>query len=271
MKRFLFRAAVLALAGTAVSCEGTGDVATDVPFRLEVNNIGYASADCRVLPSDPQMNYIAMMRPAETVDSFASDEDLVAGDYEYFKTVAASWGLPVEEYVSKMNYHQGEHSFSPSGLAPGTKYCLYAYGLELGDGVYRNLTEVVREYFTTLIPDTPSEGFGIEAEADGNSILMVVTPADNDVLYYMDVVRAEDLASFGGSVEEKIEAFAKEYIQGYLMLGLSIEQVGKRGVRSYHFKYLFPNALYYAYAYELDDDGGAKSGVHYVEVTTGMN
>lgn len=271
MKRLLFRAALLALAGTTLSCEGTGDVSTDAPFRLEVGNIGYASAECRVIPSDPQMNYIAMVRPAEVVDSFAGDEDLVAGDYEYFKAAAASWGLSVEDYVSKMNFHKGEHSFTPTGLVPDTEYCLYAYGLELGDGVYSSLTTVERKYFTTLVPDKPSDGFGIEAEADGNSILMVVTPPDDGTLYYMDVVRAEDLASYGGSVEENIEAFAKEYIQGYLVLGLSIEQVGKKGIQSYHYKNLFPNALYYAYAFELADDGGAKSDVYYVEVMTGIN
>lgn len=240
-------------------------------FSLSVDNIGVASAECHVVPEDDGMTYIAMVKPREDVDAFKDDESLIEGDYAYFQSVAEMFSISVEELLPMKYFKKGTYDFKPSGLEPESEYCLYVYGAEVTGNGMEATTGVYREYFETAKPEAPAEGFKIEVEINGAKVLMVVTPADNDVLYYRDMVRVDQLDAFTGSLEEKIEAFAKDYISGYLMMGISIDKIGKKGPQSYQFNNLWEETLYYAFAYELNDDGSAAGKVYYIEVQTGTN
>lgn len=240
-------------------------------FVLSVDNIGVASAECHVVPEDDGMTYIAMVKPREDVDAFKDDESLIEGDYAYFQSVAEMFSITVEELLPMKYFKKGVYDFEPSGLEPESEYCLYVYGAEVTGNGMEATTGVYREYFETAKPEAPAEGFKIDVEINGAKVLMVVTPADNDVLYYRDMVRVDQLEAYSGSLEEKIEAFAKEYIEGYLIMGISIDKIGKKGPQSYQFNNLWEETLYYAFAYELNDDGSAAGKVYYIEVQTGIN
>lgn len=250
--------------------ENPGTGAMD-EFSLSVDDISVASAECHVVPKDGNMTYIAMVKPRDEVDAFVDDESLTENDFAYFQSVAEMFAMTVEELLPARYFRQGSYDFKPTGLEPESEYCLYVYGAEIDGTGMTVTTGVYREYFTTEKPEAPAEGFKIDIELNGAKVLMVVTPADNDVLYYRDMVRDDQLEAYPGSLEEKIEAFAKEYIEGYLIMGISIDKIGKKGPQSYQFNNLWEETLYYAFAYELNDDGSAAGKVYYEEVMTGTN
>lgn len=265
----MFFAVMALLCLTVVSCtkpsQGEG---TD--FTITVSGIDLAGAECQVVPSDESMEYVVFLKPKDQVDAMGDDAGIIEADLKYFQQLADSFGTGVAELVSSRYFKKGTYTFSPSGLDPDTEYCIYAYGARFQQQLFEATTPVCKEYFTTLKPQAPSEGYAISVEVDRNNVLMVVTPYDDNVLYYRDMVRQDLLEVYpDGTLEDKIEAFAAEYIKGYLLLGIDIEKIGKRGPTSYLFNYLSEESLYYAFAYTLNPDGTAASKIDYVEVKTG--
>lgn len=108
-------------------------------------------------------------------------------------------------------------------------------------------------------PGTKDVTFNIEvSDITQNSATVKVTPSNNDVLYYFDLVKANYFAEYASDAEfvkdyfynywdEMIEYYNKNgYTMSYDSIGFS------KGVDSYHFSQLQPDTVYYAIAFQVD-------------------
>lgn len=253
------------------------NAAEDVPpvedaFTITVDNEAYATADCNVVPKDPEMPFISMVVKKSIVEKYLDDQEAwFEEDMLIFSQQATMYGLAFQDYVENYKLNYGTLDYRASGLTPSTEYWCYAYGMEFDDnGDPVMLTAMVLEGFTTETPDSDPDEFILEVSAVGsNGIQLLVIPYSDDVLYYYDNIREESLVEYTGTMEERLEQYSCDYIQPWINSGMyTIEDFGWYGSQAKTFWNILPGKTYYAFAYILESDGSAKDGkVWYQEYT----
>lgn len=152
-----------------------------------------------VTPPDDTVTYVSMAVDRETWDSFASYEEYMQYDVEFFKENAAKRELSYEEYLKKYVLKRGtQKDISVDGLSPDTDYIVYAYGM---DTTGRILTGMYYAEASTLPVGQTDVTFELSVEVEFPYATVSVVPSDNEVRYLIDLYNGT------GTPEEITEAY----------------------------------------------------------------
>lgn len=231
-------------------------------FVVTVGNETYSTADCSIRPEDKEMTFITMVVKKSIMEIFEGDDEAwFQDDMRIFESEAGMYGMSLQDYLEGYKLHKGDLDYRASGLTPSTEYWCYVYGMEFDEsGSPVMLTSIVKQGFTTTTPSSNPEDFTIQVSAIGETgIELLVIPYSDEVLYYYDNIPAESLDKYSGTMEEKLDQYGYDYINP--LLGMwGIEDFGWYGSQAKNFWNINPTKDYYAFAYILDSDGGAKDG-----------
>lgn len=231
-------------------------------ITIDEKSVTFATAGCTVVPNDKDMTFISMVVKKSIVEKFeGNDEAWFEDDMLIFESQASMYGISLKDYVENYKLQKGELNYTASGLTPSTEYWCYAYGMEFDEsGNPVMLTSITKKEFTTATPSADPDQFTLEVSAIGETgIQLLVVPYSDDVLYYYDNIPGDNLDKYSGTMEEKLAQYGYDYI--HPLLGMwGIEDFGWYGSQAKSFWNIHPTKTYYAFAYILNDDGGAKDG-----------
>ncbi|MBR5133428.1 MAG: hypothetical protein IKV29_04905 [Alistipes sp.] len=151
-------------------------------FNVELGEITYSSVAYTVTPSDLEAEYLCLLYDAETVEEFTQDKYLVATLYQELEAEARSMGMTLAEFLPTYT-DKGILEDKFVGLASEADYYLIVFGVDPANG-YEACTEVNKTKFTTEAFEKLDVTFEIKTTVDGNSAEYVVTPSDNETIWY---------------------------------------------------------------------------------------
>ena len=152
------------------------------PFAVEITEITYSSVSYTVTPSDLEAEYLCLLYDAETVEEFTQDKYLVATLYQELEAEARTMGMTLAEFLPTYT-DKGILEDKFVGLASESDYYLIVFGVDPAKG-YEACTEVNKTKFTTEAFEKLNVTFDIETTVDGNTAEYVVTPSDNETIWY---------------------------------------------------------------------------------------
>ena len=151
-------------------------------FEVTLNEVTYSSVDYTVTPSDLEAEYLCLLYDAESVEEFTQDKYLVATLYQELEAEARSMGMTLAEFLPTYT-DKGILEDQFVGLASEADYYLIVFGVDPANN-YEACTEVNKTKFTTEAFEKLNVTFDIQTTVDGNSAEYVVTPSDNEVIWY---------------------------------------------------------------------------------------
>ena len=152
------------------------------PFKVELTEVTYSSVSYTVTPSDLEAEYLCMLYDAETVEEFTQDKYLVATLYQELEAEARSYGMTLAEFLPTYT-EKGILEDEFVGLASEAEYYLIVFGVDPAKN-YEACTELTKVKFTTEAFEKLNVTFEIETNVDGNTAEYVVTPSDNETIWY---------------------------------------------------------------------------------------
>ena len=151
-------------------------------FEVTLNEVTYSSVDYTVTPSDLEAEYLCLLYDAESVEEFTQDKYLVATLYQELEAEARSMGMTLAEFLPTYT-DKGILNDEFVGLASEADYYLIVFGVDPAKN-YEACTEVNKTKFTTEAFEKLDVTFDIQTTVDGNTAEYVVTPSDNEVIWY---------------------------------------------------------------------------------------
>ena len=151
-------------------------------FEVELGEVTYSSVDYTVTPSDLEAEYLCLLYDAESVEEFTQDKYLVATLYQELEAEARSMGMTLAEFLPTYT-DKGILEDQFVGLASEADYYLIVFGVDPANN-YEACTEINKTKFTTEAFEKLNVTFDIQTTVDGNTAEYVVTPSDNEVIWY---------------------------------------------------------------------------------------
>ena len=151
-------------------------------FKVTLNEVTYSSVDYTVTPSDLEAEYLCLLYDAESVEEFTQDKYLVATLYQELEAEARSMGMTLAEFLPTYT-DKGILEDQFVGLASEADYYLIVFGVDPANN-YEACTEINKTKFTTEAFEKLNVTFDIQTTVDGNTAEYVVTPSDNEVIWY---------------------------------------------------------------------------------------
>ena len=188
-------------------------------FAVEITEVTYSSVSYTVTPSDLEAEYLCLLYDAETVEEFTQDKYLVATLYQELEAEARTMGMTLAEFLPTYT-DKGILEDQFVGLAPESDYYLIVFGVDPAKN-YEACTEVNKTKFTTVAFEKLDVTFDIQTTVDGNSAEYVVTPSDNETIWYFytiptgtfDYYQSPD--AYGMSLEQFYLYCLQMQIDGY--------------------------------------------------------
>lgn len=169
-------------------------------FKVEISNIGARSIDYSVTPSNDEDEYSIVIVPKSEIESYTDVDELV----EYL-------------YASKgwLNVYSGT-TVASAELVGDTEYAFLVFGIR----DYAATTALTKEEFTTLKPGDPTKlTFTLsmeQGEIQGFEVNFRITPSDNTIDYFYELVNADATA-------EQVLKYEEETIERFATYGLDRE------------------------------------------------
>ena len=188
-------------------------------FEVTLNEITYSSVAYTITPSDLEAEYLCLLYDAESVEEFTQDKYLVATLYQELEAEARAMGMTLAEFLPTYT-DKGILEDQFVGLAPESDYYLIVFGVDPANN-YEACTEVNKTKFTTEAFEKLDVTFEIETTVDGNSAEYVVTPSDDETIWYFytiptatfDYYQSPD--AYGMSLEQFYLYCLQMQIDGY--------------------------------------------------------
>ena len=188
-------------------------------FNVELTEVTYSSVAYTVTPSDLEAEYLCLLYDAESVEEFTQDKYLVATLYQELEAEARSMGMTLAEFLPTYT-DKGILEDQFVGLASEADYYLIVFGVDPANG-YEACTEVNKTKFTTEAFEKLNVTFDIQTTVDGNTAEYVVTPSDNETIWYFytiptgtfDYYQSPD--AYGMSLEQFYLYCLQMQIDGY--------------------------------------------------------
>ena len=192
---------------------------TGLTFNVEISEVTYSSVSYTVTPSDLEAEYLCMLYDAETVEEFTQDKYLVATLYQELEAEARSMGMTLAEFLPSYT-DNGILEDQFVGLASEADYYLIVFGVDPANN-YEACTELTKVKFTTEAFEKLNVTFEIETTVDGNSAEYVVTPSDNETIWYFYTIPTDTFDyyqspdAYGMSLEQFYLYCLQMQIDGY--------------------------------------------------------
>ena len=235
---------------------GTGSIA--ISFR----NLTSSSVTVDFAPDDKTETYYFALIEKEAYLSYESDDQLIRAAVAYIQSLAEQNGRDVQELLAE-ELLKGNISWPFSGLTPQTDYIAYAFGLTAECQVTSALSKAE---FTTLSSQSVQCTFELSVtDVTATSFTLNVTPSDEQVPYYFDLMSAEQYAMYCNASPEGVPSFLTDLYLPSLAdeYGLTIPEVVSdivsRGPDSFAFSGLEAATAYYAFAIGVGVDGSTTT------------
>ena len=177
---------------------GTGSIA--ISFR----NLTSSSVTVDFAPDDKTETYYFALIEKEAYLSYESDDQLIRAAVAYIQSLAEQNGRDVQELLAE-ELLKGNISWPFSGLTPQTDYIAYAFGLTAECQVTSALSKAE---FTTLSSQSVQCTFELSVtDVTATSFTLNVTPSDEQVPYYFDLMSAEQYAMYCNASPEGVPSF----------------------------------------------------------------
>lgn len=266
-----------------VACDNKDDepngpnVAKD-QFVLKVEDITERTAKLYITSKDDEMTlYFGIFAKTDFV-KYDSEEAFIADSVSYLEQLAASYGLALQDLLSA-ELMSGDIVWEYGDLDPATTYVAYAYGLDASGEV---TTGLFTTEFTTLGVEFKECSFTIEpVELNATSLSFKVTPSNDAVGYYFDLIDQQQYSDYCGSnvegIADLINLIIADGVNNYgLTVYDAVAAMSSYGVATSELYGdtesgnvpLIPNTPYYAFAVGLGVDGTIITDVEMVEITT---
>lgn len=226
------------------------------PFTVEFLDITESEVHFNVTPTDPKMTYVVLTVTQEHAAAL-TDEELFVSLMEHYQIYADAEGMSVGQYLEYYDQiHEGAiENYYYDRLIPETDYFLAVVGMNAD---CEQLTEFVREPFSTTEVEMLDVTFAISATKSGSGATITVEPSDSDVRYYSEAVKkaAVDASEVGlaGAVEQLIQM----YIMYGEMAGQTMDEVLDamllQGKKTYE-KAMDAGVEYVIFAVAVNDNG----------------
>ncbi|MCD8276152.1 MAG: hypothetical protein LUC96_14435, partial [Alistipes sp.] len=159
------------------------------PFVITVSGETTWTADIVWTPSSDDESYVAMIVDKASFDQYATDDEYIAGDIEYFRQLAEYFETDFETILAKYTF-KGTSRQRAAGLKSDTEYYAYAFGITQ-DGTAT--TELIKTAFKTAAVHPVDCEFDITATQVGTTTARVyITPTDKTCTYFWDYVSREE-------------------------------------------------------------------------------
>lgn len=178
------------------------------PLKISVSEITATAVVFSITTSDPELTWIPMIAYKEGFDTFASVDEVVEYDIEYFKYLAdrQEEEMTLQQFLETMLAQGSLENVVIDHLTPSTEYVLYAYGLT-PEG--KRTTDLVSEVFTTMEPYEGDLTFDIKAEEKDYILEFTITPSYTGVPYYYGIATEDEInqwkALYGNDLRTAIQ------------------------------------------------------------------
>ena len=159
---------------------------TGLTFEIELDEVTYSSVSYTITPSDLEAEYLCMLYDAETVEEFTQDKYLIATLYQELEAEARTMGMTLAEFLPEYT-DKGILEDQFVGLAPESDYYILVFGVDPANN-YEACTELTKEKFSTEAFEKLDVTFEIETTVDGNTAQYVITPSDEETIWYFYTV-----------------------------------------------------------------------------------
>lgn len=256
---------VVKQSGTDDNPDGEASFVIDVP----ADKVTETSVFFSVTPSDKEMTYITMLVEKSYFDEFATPEEYIQDDIQYFQDYADMYQMSLEEYLSGYVLNKGDVPLSEvPDCTPNTDYIVYAYGLSAQAEV---LTDFFYEQVRTKAVEKIDMTFELDYAVDGPVVTASVKPSDDENWYIFNVIEKSQytdndalVSSFQTAISQEL-AFAE-------MLGMSkedyIKEIGAQGSKDFQLT-LSATTDYIGFAIAINFSGLLISDPSTKEFTTG--
>lgn len=232
-------------------------------LTLTLTDSDYSTCEVNIAPHDDQMYYIVMVaEKAYFVEKgISTAEELVRHDIDYF--VANMSDAPsldaflVDSYIAL----QGTNKRMWENLSPAKEYIIYAYGVELGDMDYMQVTPVYHIALPKRLPELQSVEFDINITSDGPEVEFDIEPIAWDGYYMVQVIR-DDQTGYIAQGDPRDEAFEEAVATSFFYVSDNLyyyyeysaerilEEMGHKGHSTYS-QTLDANHRYMAIVYAI--------------------
>lgn len=245
-----------------------------VPFAIAIDEKGitHESVMATVEPSDIEMTYIVMSVEKEVFDIQIGSEDVLFTQIlNQYVSVAAGEGVSLEEFFENHDILKtGKSDVMITGLIPETGYYLFAVGISPSG---MQLSDFVFVEFVTLEEPVIETGFEFEVNLEGTSGSIKVTPSDEELYFYSDVIACnvfdETIMYWDDYARELIGQSLDTYMNAGYTIEEAIDRICYKGTSYVEFWFLTPLSDYYVYAFAVSLDGEVISDVFTDVFTTG--
>lgn len=206
------------------------EVPTTQDITITVKNVTELSYTIDIIPADKEMEYIYLSETGKNLASLGLEtpEQIIAYDLQMIIAEAEAFGESVEELMYEYYINVGDITdLTLYGVAPGEEFVVYAYGVEMVDGMPVPTTEFTIVRGTTL-ESTPIE-VAIDATAvvNGTSVDIAVDPLSYAGSYFIFAEPVASIVEMQNPTNEELQRAAMDvwYLNlcTYLRYGFSLE------------------------------------------------
>lgn len=229
----------------------------DLPFEIEVSDIGIETAKATIIPKDQEMLYATLCIDTETFNTtIGSDEDMFEAMVNKYWEAATNYGVSITVFLEQ-TLKSGEQALNVSGLKPGRSYYAIAVGM---DTKAKQTSAMVKKEFSTKDIEMNGATFEISHENKENTTFIEVKPSSNSIYYYYDALKKSDIENSQVSLKESLEEFFYNQIMySMTMFGISREETMKemlhKGPSSSDFQNLYADTDYVLVATSVTLEG----------------
>lgn len=156
-------------------------------------------------PSSGKPTYYGIIIDKAYFDDFASDEEYIKDDIDFFKMLAEEGNKPLSAIIEERTV-TGEQSLPFKELKPNTEYVAYAFGVNSDGTVTSGL---FKEFFTTPKPQPSTNQLTLNVSRIGIDGALIEAGTTNSDPYILDVWEASKLT--GKTDRQIMEAVVAAY------------------------------------------------------------
>ena len=243
---------------------------TNPDFDIYFDNLKAGSVDVEIEPKDQSLTYFFNLLTKEEYNSFASDEEIIKRDFNFFNQVAAQNGMTLEQLLSQELF-SGNKKWGYKYLTPKTGYVFYIYGLSTSGE-----PTTAFNYVEVNTPEVEPQDCSFEIKTSNittSSFDLKVIPSDPECDYYCDIMTREKWQEQTGGKVENLPEFIHTYFEELAKEhGISFAEVVSRmickGVQEKPIIELEPNTEYIVFAIGVGPDATPTTEAEIAEVTT---
>ncbi|MBO7185846.1 MAG: hypothetical protein J6V59_03000 [Alistipes sp.] len=208
------------------------DPKPEAAFEITVTDKTELSYTIDIIPADKDMTYFYLTETGKNLADLGLEtpEDIIAYDLQMIIAEAEAYEVTVEELVTDYYINVGDiYALTIQGIPPGEEFVVYAYGVEMVEGMPKPITELVMLRDTTVASTPVEQPMAITVDVKGTNVDLLFDPLDYTGRYFAFLEPVSSLVQSENPTEEELEAAAMDVwytlLSTYLRFGFSLDAV----------------------------------------------